>query len=158
MPLSIEKAGQEKSRTPGESRYGRLASNFVGQDAREGKEVCRLGHEPAMQLTEWLSYTHDDPTILVPGMAITLQPGLSIAPGTSMVHEDNLVIREHGAELHAGQPRNSQCSLKNRQAGRGVAYGGWAGALFLFTPTIPICPKEQPDAGPAQTAGPASVA
>jgi len=61
--------------------------------------VGRLGHGLGMQLTEWPSLTHLDETVLAPGMLLTLEPGLSIAPGKMMVHEENIVIREDGPEL-----------------------------------------------------------
>jgi Xaa-Pro aminopeptidase len=61
--------------------------------------VGRLGHGLGMQLTEWPSHTATDETMLIPGMVITLEPGLAIAPGRGMVHEENLVIREDGPEL-----------------------------------------------------------
>lgn len=32
-------------------------------------------------------------------MILTLEPALWLGPGRSMVHEENLVIRENGAEL-----------------------------------------------------------
>ena len=32
-------------------------------------------------------------------MVITLEPGMEFAPGQMMVHEENIVIREDGAEL-----------------------------------------------------------
>jgi len=52
-----------------------------------------------MQLTEWPSHTPTDATVIEPGMVLTLEPGMSFAPGKAMVHEENVVIREHGAEL-----------------------------------------------------------
>ena len=62
-------------------------------------DVGRLGHGLGMQLTEWPSITASDMTILRPGMVLTLEPGLEYAPGKMMVHEENIVIREEGAEL-----------------------------------------------------------
>lgn len=56
--------------------------------------VGRLGHGLGMQLTEWPSHTHFDKTVLEPGMVLTLEPGLAIAPGKMMVHEENIVIRD----------------------------------------------------------------
>ena len=56
-------------------------------------------HGLGMQLTEWPSNTIWDETVLAPGMVITLEPGMTFAPGKMMVHEENLVIREDGAEL-----------------------------------------------------------
>ena len=63
-----------------------------------GNEVGRLGHGLGIQLTEWPSNTAFDNTPLVPGMVITLEPGMTYAPGKSMVHEENIVITETGAE------------------------------------------------------------
>lgn len=62
-------------------------------------EVGRLGHGLGMQLTETPSHTCFDNTVLVPGMVLTLEPGYTFAPGKMMVHEENIVIRENGAEL-----------------------------------------------------------
>ncbi len=61
--------------------------------------VGRLGHGLGMQLTEWPSITPDDGTPLKEGMVITLEPGMSWATGKSMVHEENLVVRNDGAQL-----------------------------------------------------------
>lgn len=64
-----------------------------------GNDVGRLGHGLGMQLTEWPSNTAWDETILMPGMVITLEPGMTYSPGKMMVHEENLVIREEGPQL-----------------------------------------------------------
>lgn len=64
-----------------------------------GTNVGRMGHGLGMQLTEWPSLTPADQTVLQPGMVLTLEPGLEIVPGRMMVHEENVVIREDGAEL-----------------------------------------------------------
>ncbi len=63
-----------------------------------GNEVGRLGHGLGMQLTEQPSNTADDDTVLEPGMVLTLEPGMTYAPGRQMVHEENLVITADGAE------------------------------------------------------------
>jgi Xaa-Pro aminopeptidase len=63
-----------------------------------GNDVGRLGHGLGMQLTEWPSNTATDNTLLVPNMVITLEPGMCFAPGKLMVHEENIVIRDGGAE------------------------------------------------------------
>jgi len=68
-------------------------------DGFEAGNVGRLGHGLGMQLTEWPSHTADDDTVLAPGMVLTIEPGLGIAPGRTMVHEEDIVVREHGAEL-----------------------------------------------------------
>jgi Xaa-Pro aminopeptidase len=73
--------------------------DVIVADGYECGNVGRLGHGLGMQLTEWPSHTPDDRTMLQPGMVLTLEPGLAIAPGRSMVHEENIVIREDAAEL-----------------------------------------------------------
>ena len=62
-------------------------------------DVGRFGHGLGMQLTEWPSIMAGDRTELVPGMVLTLEPGLLVAPGRGMVHEEDIVIRPDGAEL-----------------------------------------------------------
>lgn len=62
-----------------------------------GNQVGRLGHGLGMQLTEPPSNTAEDRTELAPGMVLTLEPGMTFAPGRQMVHEENIVIGEHGA-------------------------------------------------------------
>ncbi len=62
-------------------------------------DVGRLGHGLGMQLTEWPSNTADDPTVLTPGMVITLEPSMGFGVGRVMVHEENIVIRDGGPEL-----------------------------------------------------------
>lgn len=54
----------------------------------------RLGHGLGMRLTEWPSLIPSDETVLKPGMVLTLEPGLEIAPGCIQVHEENLVVGE----------------------------------------------------------------
>jgi Xaa-Pro aminopeptidase len=51
-----------------------------------------------MELTEQPSNTKDDNTLLKPGMVLTLEPSMVYAAGKSMVHEENIVITEDGAE------------------------------------------------------------
>ena len=63
-----------------------------------GSDAGRLGHGLGMQLTEGLSLIPADHTPLQPGMVLTLEPGIDLAPGRIMVHEENIVIREGGAE------------------------------------------------------------
>ena len=53
----------------------------------------RLGHGLGLTLTEWPSVTPLDTTELREGMVLTLEPGVEIAPGRIMVHEENIVLR-----------------------------------------------------------------
>ena len=59
-----------------------------------GEGAGRLGHGLGMQLTEGLSLTAKDQSVLKPGMVITLEPGTETVPGFMMVHEENIVITE----------------------------------------------------------------
>ncbi len=61
-------------------------------------DAGRVGHGLGMQLTEWPSLVPADKTILAPGMVLTLEPGIEVAPGKTLVHEENIVILETGAE------------------------------------------------------------
>ena len=61
-------------------------------------EAGRYGHWLGMNLTEWPSLIPTDHTPLVSGMVLTLEPGIELAPGRALVHEENIVIRENGAE------------------------------------------------------------
>jgi len=67
----------------------------IGQDGAAG----RLGHGLGLSLTEWPSLIAQDQTELREGMVLTLEPGLQIAPGRIMVHEENIVLRRGGADL-----------------------------------------------------------
>jgi len=64
-----------------------------------GNDVGRMGHGLGMQLTEWPSNVPDGDVVLKPGMILTLEPGMTFAPGRMMVHEENIVITENGCEL-----------------------------------------------------------
>ncbi len=59
----------------------------------------RLGHGLGLTLTEWPSLTPLDTTELREGMVLTLEPGVDIAPGRILVHEENIVLRADGPEL-----------------------------------------------------------
>ena len=63
-----------------------------------GEGSGRLGHGLGMQLTEGLSLIPQDRTELRPGMVITLEPGVTTGPGTIMVAEEDIVIRDGGAQ------------------------------------------------------------
>jgi Xaa-Pro dipeptidase len=63
-----------------------------------GNTVGRLGHGLGIQLTEYPSNTPEDGTVLKPGAVLTLEPGMEFAPGRQMVHEENIVITEDGAD------------------------------------------------------------
>ncbi|UUX49621.1 Xaa-Pro peptidase family protein [Nisaea acidiphila] len=77
----------------------RAMADVLSSDGAAAGNVGRIGHGLGTVLTEWPSITADDKTELVPGMVMTLEPGLEYAPGKMMVHEENIVIRADGAEL-----------------------------------------------------------
>lgn len=58
----------------------------------------RLGHGLGLNLTEWPSLIPDDHTVLEPGMVLTLEPGIETGPGRMLVHEENIVVTETGAD------------------------------------------------------------
>ena len=67
-----------------------------------GNDVGRLGHGLGSDLTEWPSNTATDDTVLEVGMIMTLEPGMSYLNKNGqvkqMVHEENIVITEEGAQ------------------------------------------------------------
>ncbi|UOA26280.1 Xaa-Pro peptidase family protein [Pseudosulfitobacter sp. DSM 107133] len=63
-----------------------------------GSDAGRLGHGLGMQLTEWPSLIAADHTVLEPGMVLTLEPGIALAPGRILVHEENIVITADGPQ------------------------------------------------------------
>lgn len=64
-----------------------------------GSSVGRAGHGLGMQLTEWPSIAAGDHTPMRPGMVMTLEPSLEIAPGRMLVHEENILITEGAPRL-----------------------------------------------------------
>ena len=64
-----------------------------------GGDIGRFGHGLGMQLTEQPSHASFDRTIIEVGMVLTLEPSLSYGKDHMMVHEENIVITENGAEL-----------------------------------------------------------
>ena len=64
-----------------------------------GGDIGRFGHGLGMQLTEQPSHAAFDHTPLEVGMVLTLEPSLSYGDNHMMVHEENILITEKGAEL-----------------------------------------------------------
>jgi Xaa-Pro dipeptidase len=67
--------------------------------AASHNDIGRLGHGLGTQLTEFPSFAAWDETELEPGMVMTLEPSFTFAPSRVMVHEENVVIRDSGAQL-----------------------------------------------------------
>ncbi len=84
---------------PGQTASGLFAvMDHIVTGGLGGSDAGRLGHGLGMQLTEPPSLMADDHTELSPGMVLTLEPGIDLGHGRIMVHEENIVIRETGAE------------------------------------------------------------
>lgn len=64
-----------------------------------GSEAGRLGHGLGMQLTEWPSFIAGDDTVLEEGMVLTLEPGIEVAPGRILVHEEDILITSGAPEF-----------------------------------------------------------
>ena len=88
----------------GAARPGALASDlFVAMDevltggaAPEG--AGRLGHGLGLQLTEPPSLMPGDGTVIAEGMVLTLEPWITTGDGRILVHEENILVTETGAE------------------------------------------------------------
>ncbi len=78
---------------------GDLYRVMAGVIAQDGSDVGRFGHGLGLQLTEPPSLISFDETVLKTNMVITLEPSMTVEAGKIMVHEENIVIREDGAEL-----------------------------------------------------------
>ncbi len=93
--LQATEAGVQAA-TPG----ARACDVFAAMDRIVGgSETGRLGHGLGMQLTEWPSLTAADRTVLRPGMVLALEPSVGVPGGGLLVHEENLVLRDDGAEI-----------------------------------------------------------
>jgi len=69
-----------------------------GKDADAGVSAGRMGHGLGLQLTEWPSLMAQDETVLEAGMVLTLEPVVETQNGCMIVHEENIVVTETGAE------------------------------------------------------------
>lgn len=69
--------------------------------------VGRMGHGMGLQLTEPPSIMSNDNTVLQENMVIAIEPCLEYAPGTMIVHEENILITKNGFErLTTRTPKN----------------------------------------------------
>ena len=71
---------------------------ILEQGGAQGNTVGRMGHGLGAQLTEWPSLSATDHTVLEAGMVMTLEPGMNYADDKMMVHEENILITESGAD------------------------------------------------------------
>ena len=76
------------------------AINKVIQDGGTiGNNVGRLGHGLGLQLTEPPSHRLGEKTVIKENMVLTIEPAMEYAPGKMIVHEENIIIQQDGAEL-----------------------------------------------------------
>ena len=73
-------------------------NNVLQKAGALGDSVGRYGHGLGLQLTEPPSNTPWDNEVFEVGTVMTLEPGMEFAPGKLMVHEENIVITDNGAE------------------------------------------------------------
>lgn len=95
--LEATQAGQEAAVIGATAADIYHAMDRVLTGGRGGGDAGRLGHGLGMQLTEWPSFIATDPTEIVAGMVITLEPGITMSDGSVLVHEDDFAITEQGA-------------------------------------------------------------
>lgn len=69
-------------------------ARVLGDRAVDG----RFGHGLGMQLTEPPSLQPEDHEPLAPGMVLTLEPAIAVEDGRILVHEENIAVRDGGAE------------------------------------------------------------
>ena len=76
------------------------AMNKVIQDGGTiGNNVGRLGHGLGLQLTEPPSHRLGEKTVIKENMVLTIEPAMEYGPGKMIVHEENIIIQQDGAEL-----------------------------------------------------------
>jgi len=74
-------------------------ADVLGLSEASGGGVGRMGHGVGLRNTEWPSIMPTDETVLQAGMVLAIEPGFDFAPGKMMLHEENVVVRENGAQL-----------------------------------------------------------
>ncbi len=74
-------------------------ADVLGMSVASGGGVGRMGHGVGLRNTEWPSIMPTDETVLRAGMVLAIEPGIDFAPGKMMLHEENVVVREEGAQL-----------------------------------------------------------
>ncbi|MCP4182595.1 MAG: aminopeptidase P family protein [Hyphomicrobiales bacterium] len=74
-------------------------ADVLGMSEATGGGVGRMGHGVGLRNTEWPSIMPTDETVLCAGMVLAIEPGIDFAPGKMMLHEENVVVRENGAQL-----------------------------------------------------------
>jgi Xaa-Pro aminopeptidase len=97
--VAATEAGLEAAKVGGKISDLFHAMSAVVNPGGTPMEAGRLGHGLGMQLTEWPSIIPQDHTELVAGMVLTLEPSVDLGGGKIMVHEENIVITNHGPDF-----------------------------------------------------------
>ncbi len=77
----------------------RAMAKVLEQGGASNSAIGRMGHGVGLKNTEWPSIMTNDETILQAGMILAIEPGYEFLPGKIMLHEENVVVTEDGAEL-----------------------------------------------------------
>ena len=72
--------------------------SILQKQSPTSNSVGRMGHGIGLQLTEPPSIMSNDKTVLKENMVIAIEPCLEYAPGTMLVHEENILITKDGFE------------------------------------------------------------
>ncbi|MEM9329799.1 MAG: Xaa-Pro peptidase family protein [Pseudomonadota bacterium] len=96
--IEATQAGFEAVKPGAAARVLFEAMDRVLTGGKGGNENGRLGHGLGIQLTEWPSLIPSDETELQAGMVLTLEPGIGTKNGNMLVHEENIVVTQSGAE------------------------------------------------------------
>lgn len=71
-------------------------TDVLMKEGMKASTIGRCGHGLGLQLTEPPSNRRGDMALLMPGMVITLEPGMEYESGKLIVHEENILITEDG--------------------------------------------------------------
>ena len=72
--------------------------SILQKEGLSSNSVGRMGHGIGLQITEPPSIMSNDNTVLEENMVIAIEPCFEYAPGTMLVHEENILITKNGHE------------------------------------------------------------
>jgi len=72
--------------------------SILQKEGLSSNSVGRMGHGLGLQITEPPSIMSNDNTVLEENMVIAIEPCFEYAPGTMLVHEENILITNNGHE------------------------------------------------------------
>ena len=80
--------------------------SILQKEGFSSNSIGRMGHGLGLQLTEPPSIMPNDSTVLQKNMVLSIEPCFEYAPGTMLVHEENILITNNGYErLTSRTPR-----------------------------------------------------